>query len=206
MYELIGYVASVLVAVSLMMSSILRLRLINLAGAVLFSVYGVLIGSVPVAAVNLFIVGVNAWYLYRMFGAREYFQILEVESDSGYLRHFLEFSRADIARHLPDFDRQPAPGDLVFFILRDIIPAGLVIGEPREDGTLLIHLDYVLPRYRDFRTGEFLYRRRASFFREKGVHRLVARARTQEHAQYLSRMGFHRAAADDGYRFERDVA
>jgi hypothetical protein len=213
MYELIGYVASVLVAVSLMMSSIVRLRVINLAGAALFSVYGVLIGSAPVAAVNMFIVGINCWYLFRMFGTREYFQILEVEPDSGYLRHFLEFCRGDIARYLPDFHRRPAAGDLVFFILRDVVPAGLVIGEPRGDGTLHIHLDYVLPRYRDFRTGEFLYRQRASFFREKGITRLVTGASTREHEQYLARMGFRRTAAGGAggaggaaARFERDVA
>jgi hypothetical protein len=36
-YEVIGYVASALVAISLMMTSILKLRLINLIGSVLYS-------------------------------------------------------------------------------------------------------------------------------------------------------------------------
>jgi hypothetical protein len=205
MYEIIGYVASVLVALSLMMSSILRLRLINLVGAALFAVYGILIGAAPVAAVNLFIVGVNLWYLARMLRTREYFHILEVQPDSEYLRHFLAFSRADVARYLPDFDPAPRPGQLAFFILRDIVPAGLVIGEPRDDGTLLIRLDYVLPRFRDFKVGGFLYRERASFFREKGVQRLVATARTREHRRYLARMGFRRADRNGDELWEREV-
>ena len=37
MAEIIGYIASVLVAISLMMSSILRLRIINLVGASVFA-------------------------------------------------------------------------------------------------------------------------------------------------------------------------
>jgi hypothetical protein len=80
--ELIGYVASVLVALSLMMSSILRLRLINMVGAMVFAVYGLLIGSMPVAAVNTFIVGINVYYLWRIFGAREYFRVLRITPDS----------------------------------------------------------------------------------------------------------------------------
>ena len=77
--ELLGYLASVLVAVSLMMSRILRLRVINLVGSLAFTLYGVLIGAYPVAAVNAFIVLINLWYLSRMLRAKEYFRILEVE-------------------------------------------------------------------------------------------------------------------------------
>lgn len=43
--ELIGYSAYLLIAISLMMSSILRLRIINSLGAVTFVVYGLAIGA-----------------------------------------------------------------------------------------------------------------------------------------------------------------
>jgi hypothetical protein len=193
--ELIGYAASVLVAVSLMMSSILRLRLINLAGAALFAAYGALIGSTPVAIVNVFIVGVNLFYLARIYGTKEYFRILEVRPESAYLRHFLEFNRADIARFLPEFSLPATQPAIAFFILRDVVPAGVLLGEPRADGSLLIQVDYVLPGYRDFKIGDFLFRQQAGFFAEKGIRRLVARASTRRHADYLRRMGFD--ARDD---------
>jgi GNAT superfamily N-acetyltransferase len=193
MYELIGYAASIMVAVSLMMSSILRLRVLNLAGAALFSVYGLLIGSTPVAVVNAFIVGINVFYLARIFGAKEFFCILEVPWDSPYLRHFLEHSRDDIRRYIPD-DVMPAPGQLTFFILRDVVPAGVVIAEPRGDDSLMIRLDYVLPGYRDFKIGDFLFRQRADFFHVRGIRRLAASARTRRHAGYLARMGFDQRA------------
>jgi hypothetical protein len=68
-YELLGYSASVLVALSLSMRSLLKLRVINLSGAMLFTVYGLVIGALPVAALNFFIVLVNIYYLYQMFSA-----------------------------------------------------------------------------------------------------------------------------------------
>ncbi|MBK7894579.1 MAG: hypothetical protein WAS33_09350 [Candidatus Promineifilaceae bacterium] len=62
-FELLGYMASVFVAISLMMRSVTRLRMINLVGAVLFTVYGLVIAAYPVAVVNGFIVFVNLYYL-----------------------------------------------------------------------------------------------------------------------------------------------
>jgi hypothetical protein len=189
-YELIGYIASALVAVSLMMSSILRLRLINLAGALLFAVYGTLIGSIPVAAVNTFIVGVNIFYLVRIFRTEEYFRIVELRPDSEYLRYFVQFNLDDILRFQPEFSPRYETGDLVFVTLRGVVPAGLVIGEPRPDGTLVVHLDYVLPGYRDFKVGGFVFRRHDVFFRDRGIRRIRAPASTRVHARYLRRMGF----------------
>ena len=51
----------VLVAISLMMSCILKLRLINLLGAILFTLYKRLIGAIPVAIMNLFIVLIDLY-------------------------------------------------------------------------------------------------------------------------------------------------
>jgi hypothetical protein len=64
--DFIGYAASVLVAVSLLFSSMLRLRLLNLAGSAVFIVYGLLIEAYPVALTNTFIFGVNVWHIIRL--------------------------------------------------------------------------------------------------------------------------------------------
>lgn len=63
--EMVGYTASVLVAISLMMRSLHKLRIINLSGSLLFTVYGFTIGAYPVAVLNAFIVLVNLFYLHN---------------------------------------------------------------------------------------------------------------------------------------------
>lgn len=188
--EIVGYVASVLVAVSLMMSSILRLRVINLVGSAAFTVYGVLIHAYPVAAVNGLIVLINLYYLRQMLGSREYFKLLRVQPDSEYLRYFLEFYRADIQRFLPGFTHAPAPDQLTFFVLRDMVPAGLFIGQKRGGGALCVVLDFVIPQFRDFKTGRYLFRDQAAFFRELGVTEILSEPGSREHTDYLRRMGF----------------
>ncbi|ESE39275.1 YgjV family protein [Shewanella decolorationis] len=63
MWEWVGYLASVVVAISLMMSDIKKLRWLNLFGAMLFVAYGIAIQAYPVAAVNFFIVLIDIYYL-----------------------------------------------------------------------------------------------------------------------------------------------
>mgnify|MGYP001770021993 CR=1 FL=1 len=50
--EVVGFAASALVAISLMMSNVFWLRVINLVGGAVFTVYGILIHSAPVAVMN----------------------------------------------------------------------------------------------------------------------------------------------------------
>jgi hypothetical protein len=188
--ELLGYLASVLVAVSLMMSRILRLRVINLVGSLAFTIYGALIGAYPVAAVNAFICVINVWYLSRMLRAKEYFRILEVEPASQYVRYFLGFHAEDIRRFVPEFTGPPQPGELTFLVLRDLVPAGLFIGQVREDGCLWVRLDYVIPSFRDFKVGRYVYGESSEFFRERGIRTIASAPGSAEHAKYLRRMGF----------------
>ena len=197
--ELIGYAASALVAVSLMMRSVLRLRVINLVGSLAFTAYGFLIGAYPVAAVNLFIVFINLYYLREMLGAREYFRLVEVVPDSEYLRYFLDFNAADIRRFLPGFSYAPAAGQLRVFVLRGLVPAGLFIGRVEEGGRLRVDLDYVVPHYRDFRTGRYLFGDEAAFFRARGIREIVSEPGNAEHREYLEKMGFA-PGADGLYR------
>ncbi len=66
-WEWVGYAASVVVAYSLMMSDIKKLRWWNLVGAALFVAYGLAITAYPVALVNGFIVFIDAYYLYKIY-------------------------------------------------------------------------------------------------------------------------------------------
>ncbi|OOF42054.1 hypothetical protein BKK49_03735 [Rodentibacter rarus] len=62
--ELLGYIATFFVAVSFLFKSIVHLRIVNSIGAVLFVIYGMIIGAYPVAVLNAFLVFVNLYQLY----------------------------------------------------------------------------------------------------------------------------------------------
>ncbi|HEU0052407.1 MAG TPA: hypothetical protein VFQ39_04485 [Longimicrobium sp.] len=200
--ELVGYAASALVVVSLMMSSLLKLRVVNLVGSATFALYGLLIHAYPVAATNGFIVLINLYYLRQMLRTREFFRVLPVRPHSEYLRYFLEFYAEDVQRFQPAFRYAPEEGHLTFFVLRDATPAGLFIGEAR-DGSLCVLLDYVIPQYRDFKTGSFLFNEQAGFFRERGIREILSPAGSPAQATYLRRMGFEPIGPRDGVEMYR---
>ncbi len=190
--DILGYLASALVAVSLTMSSLARLRLLNLIGAALFAGYGWLVGAYPVFAVNGFIAVVNIVYLARMRpGRSEAFELLAIgRLDNRYLQRFLEFHRDDIARFFPAFDAAALADPRLVFILRDMLPVGLVICEPGPGRALHVRLDYVIPQYRDFRCAQYFYRSWSSVVGCPGVERFVATGEVAAHRAYLKRVGF----------------
>jgi hypothetical protein len=196
--ELVGYAASILIGVSMMMSSIVRLRIINLLGAATFATYGMLIGAYPVLVLNSFLTVVNIVFLARMLRTKEYFQLLPLKPDSVYLPYFLDFYRRDITRILPDFVYRPSASQLTLFILRDCSPAGVFIAERRPDGVLRVVLDFVIPHYRDLKIGRFLFVEQAEFFRQQGIKEIVISPRTKEFGSYLVKVGFEPAGRPTG--------
>lgn len=197
--EMIGYVASVLIAVSMMMGGILKLRIVNMIGAAFFSLYGILISSIPVAALNGFIVLVNIYYLTKMLRSDEFFKFLKVRKDSDYLRYFLSFYHEEIQQFQPGFDADLQETTMGFFILRDMVPAGLLLGEIDKDGIMHVRLDFVIPNYRDFRIGQFVFEEQKDFFRQQGLRRFEADPGSELHQKYLAKIGFTPDATGSRY-------
>lgn len=207
MYEAIGYVGSALIILSLTQKSILRLRVIGLAGSLTFLVYSLLIEAYPIAVVNVLAASIHLWFLRKLVRRKaEVFRVLHVDADSKYLLDFLDHYRDDIVgRFKPDFRYEPLPDQTVAFILRDMVPAGLLIGLPHEDCTVEVKLDYVIPQYRDFKIGSYVYSDASGIFTDRTCRRAWATATNSDYAAYLRRMGFRAdGTAADRYVIDLD--
>ncbi len=68
--EWVGYAASFFIAVSLLMTEVIKLRIINSVGCVLFVVYGFLVKAYPVAVANVIILLINFYQLYRLYAVQ----------------------------------------------------------------------------------------------------------------------------------------
>lgn len=187
---LVGYLASALVVLSLTMRSILRLRLIGLAGSTGFLVYGLLIGAFPIVITNGVIMGIHLWFLRKLLGKTEIFSLLRVRPESAYLGAFLAFHAGEIQRFQPGFSFAPSDEARIWFILRDLLPAGLFITEPHPDGSFEVTLDYAIPQYRDLKLGTWVYTGPSGMFDEDDPPVLWMRSWSEEHDRYLQRMGF----------------
>jgi hypothetical protein len=192
MTEAIGWAASALVVLSLVTTSIVRLRVVGLVAAGAFITYGVLIEAWPIVITNLVVALIHLWRLRGLLAVDEYFDVLAVLPTSAYLAYFCEFHRDDIRRYVPGYEYVPDERQVAVFVLRNLIPAGVFIGIPRGE-VMEVSLDYAIPRYRDFKVGRFLYSAASGVFADAGVRRVEARAGTAESRAYLRRMGFVRS-------------
>lgn len=196
--ELIGYLASALIVVSLAMRSVVRLRTISLVGSVTFVVYGLLIGSWPVVVSNAIIAGINVWYLRQELrrGGRD-LGAVPIAADAPFLLDFLHSHERDIARSQPGFTRVD-PEDVALLLTRDGLPAGAMVGRRTgPDGSVLdLRLDYVMAAYRDSRIGRWIYGAGAAALKDLGVREVVAHPATAGHRSYLLGVGFEPADED----------
>jgi len=203
--EWLGYIASIVVAISLMMTNIRRLRWINLLGAVAFTVYGALLQIYPVLVVNAFIVGVNMYYLIRLSLTKEHFHLIPISWDTSiFLPRFIEFYLPDIKKHFPNLKVDELRQYRSIFITRNVVPVGLFIYERMEGGIIRIHLDYEIPMYRDFESARYFFREFRNLVQEKGFHTYEAYCNVPIHQRYLKRMKFVENYAEPG-RFERKM-
>jgi hypothetical protein len=197
--ELIGYAASALVVLSLAMRSVVRLRIISLVGSVTFVVYGAMIESIPIIITNSAIAVINVWYLRKELGQRRDLGAVAIPLDSPFMQDFIAFHLADIRRFQPS-STIPEDGAFCLLLNRDGLPAGALIGRPRDE-ELEITLDYVLAPYRDSRIGRWLFGTGRDVFRDAGFRRLVASPGNDAHRRYLETTGFRR----DGDRYALDL-
>lgn len=189
--QIIGYVASVIIAASMTMNSIVKFRWINLVGASTFSVYGFVMGALPVGILNGFIVCVDIYYLYNIYSKKEVFETLELRPENRYLIRFLEFHNEEIQKNFPGFTYKPEMNTISFFILRNMSVAGVFLAHREEENILKVGLDYVIPEYRDFKNGKYIYNRVKNRFMGAGFKKVIIDTSNQNYIKYLKKLGFY---------------
>ena len=188
--EWFGYLASFVVLISIIMSSIIKLRWINLTGSLMFAFYGLAIHSLPVTFMNTGIAMINIYYLVKIYKSKEYFQILPIAGESKYFDYLMKFYFHDIKDYFTDEDFTFDDNAIGIYVLRDMVPAGIFLAEKMDERTLLVELDFALPAYRDFKIGRYIYEKNNEFFLDKGFDTFIAKAKTDNHRKYLKKMGF----------------
>jgi len=189
--SVIGWGGSALVVVSLLQTRILRLRLLNLIGCVILVGFNLAIPVWPMVGMNAVLAVINVVHLWRLLRHRHddhEYAVLEVNSTDAYLAHVLTAHEKDIAKFNPGF--APAASPYAFLVQRGERTVGVVLAHDAGSGRAQIDLDYVLPKYRDFTPGEFVYRR-SDVFTNHGFHQVLASPRMRDSTPYLNKLGFH---------------
>ena len=194
--EIIGYIGSALVVVSMLMSSILRLRIINTIGSVISCTYALIVGAMPLALMNACLIVINLYNLYKLTKTKKPYDMVICDADDGMVQYLLSYYGDDIRKIFPDFDDAEISGKKAYMVLCEGNPAGMLIGKHVEGRALEgdessrfldIDIDYAAPAYRDFTVADYLYKK----LPERGINRVRYRHSLSEgYEDYLRRTGY----------------
>ena len=193
--QAMGYFSTVLILISFLMTSVVKLRLFNLIGSIIFVIFAFLTKSYPTAIMNIGLCLINIYFLIRLARSKSLTICLPIDRDSAYLQEFLKLYQEDIRGFFPDFDAADEKNETAFFVYYDMNPVGLIIGHRNEANVYEIAMDYTIPKYRDASVGRYLYPR---LLGEEGFKALEFRNAAEKHAKYLAKVGFRREG--DCYR------
>ena len=116
--------------------------------------------------------------------------ILIPDRDDRFLNYFLDFYKDDISRYFPRFDFSVEEEFLVALLFSKMETVGLIIAEIRDEETLRICIDYMVPKYRNSQLARTFYQCELRYIDFLGYSRIFIEPQSKEHNNYLERIGF----------------
>jgi hypothetical protein len=193
-----GYAASLLLAISLVVTNSLRFRWLNTFGCIFFIIYGILLNAFPILLTNTILFFINFFYLIKIYRQKEDFDLVEFKSEEKLFQKFLSFYKADINAYFPDFTIEQTNSNLNFMVLRDLVIANIFSANIDADGTAEVAINFTSKKYRDFKTGTYIFEKEKDFLISKGIKRLVYKTvSNKSHEHFLKVMGFVKEQVGD---------
>lgn len=183
--EIIGYIGSALIVISMMMTSVLRLRVVNILGCVIALAYALAVKAYPVAFLNGFLIVVNAVKTIQLFRVEKNYTLIESSGAAGLPKYLTEKYNDDILNFFPDF-KGLSDDDTVFILMNGDAATGITAGKIDEQKNFHITIDYTTPAYRDNSAGLFLFNEIA----KRGCKKAVFETSSKNHETYMYKIGF----------------
>ena len=183
--EAFGYIGTALVIVSMMMTNLLTLRIINMCGGAIGLIYAVICNTWPIVVLNACLIGINLFQTVRQIRENDRFCCVIANTEDASVQYFLDYHAKDIEKYFLGFRATVDKNSEIHVIFASGEPVGVFIGE-KEDDVYRIKTDYIIPGYRGVATGKFLL----SQLEEQGVSMITAPSVAEAHDKYLKRLGF----------------
>lgn len=187
MIDILGYIASVLILLSFMMSNPVKLRIIAFIGAASFSVYGFLIHSYPTAIMNAGVTFVNLYYLSKIFTTNETYSICKANIKYDYFKNVLNLYSPQIKEIYNNFDLKSNEFSYAYSIMCKTNIIGVVLGN-KEDKTLNNAVLFISKDHKNIKLFDNLYEKLAADgYKKIKVNSEILESKFKD---YIIKMGF----------------
>lgn len=186
--EIVGYVASLLIALSLLMTSVLKLRWYLLFGNIIYVAYGYMIGSMPIMLLNALNAFINTYFIYQAINLKGSYKIIPADIKSPLLNHFVSYYVDDINKYFPNMSGFQED-DVIFLMIKGTAVIGVTAFRKKGEKHYSVVIDYVAKSHRDQKPGRLLYEE-SDIFSILDATVIEAEAFVPKHRKYLINMGF----------------
>lgn len=196
---ILGYLATLLLALSLLVNNDIRFRWLNSFGSASFILYGLALGAFPVMITNGLLLCINIYYLIKIYRTHEDFDLLEFRPDDKIVNKYLTFYKKDISTYFPGFILEDKESELRFVVLRDLAFANIFVAHITPEGIAYVKINYTVPKYRDLKVGRFIFDQEKKCLIGKGVKQIAYReVYNKDHERFLRVMEFKKEILDAG--------
>ena len=204
---ILGYLAFILLAISLLVNNEIRFRWLNSLGSISFVLYGLMIDAFPIIITNGLLLCINIFYLIKIYTTDEDFDLIEFFSTDSLIQKYFSFYQKDILTFFPNFSLQDKENELRFIVLRDLVFANIFVAQISPEGIAFVKINYTVPKYRDFKVGRFIFEKENKYLRSKGIKQIVYKeVINKNHIQFLKIMKFKKVIIDGNQCYTKEIS
>lgn len=102
--EIFGYIGTALVILSMMMTSVIKLRVFNMCGALISLIYAVCVNTWPVAVLNACLLCINLVQTVRQLKKRQEVTVITLNKNDATANHLFGVWQKDVQKQHPAFN------------------------------------------------------------------------------------------------------
>lgn len=184
--EIFGYIGTALVIVSMMMTSLVKLRIINMCGGLISLIYAVCVHTWPIVVLNVCLISINFVQTVRQIRGKEAVTLLSVKGDDPIAAHLLGIWKKDFEKYHPNLNFQAMKEEEIHILYVGEEAVGVLAGSRNQD-LFNIRVFYMIPSRRTTAMGECVF----NVLHQQGVCTLTScEFYNKPSYRYLHRLGF----------------
>lgn len=193
--EAFGYIGTALVIVSMLMTSIFKLRIINICGSVISAIYSAMVSAWPIVVMNACLVIINLYQIAVYLKRHREFTAVKARYDDGSLLHFISLYKNGIKSEFPEYDFNIDEKNEIWLIYHESSIISVLIGKIEAD-SFIVDINYTLSKYRS-NTDNYII----DLLKSKNIKIISAKCDSDTRSKRLKKLGF----CEQNERFVREL-
>ena len=159
--EIFGYIGTGVVIISMLMTSVTMLRVINVCGGVISLIYAAYCNAWPIVLLNGTLVTINITQLILAHFRKSKLNDVKTDAENADLAYFRFVNSDDINKAFPNYNFHISEGNEAHLVCHEGEVTAILIGKRRGD-KIDVDIDYAVPKHIEMSSLNHMYKKLVS--------------------------------------------